>query len=106
MMRSLLLLVAGAALMSGCATTGANQQVASVGDSGVKKECRSIVATGSIMPKRYCMTSAQWQQIDEGNAASAKQGLDQMNRSGQSTRDGRALSQLAPHAGEAAALPG
>lgn len=32
-----------------------------------KKICRSVVPTGSIMAKRYCLTKAEWARINELN---------------------------------------
>lgn len=33
--------------------------------------CRSVARTGSIIPKRVCLTAAQWQAITDANSRSA-----------------------------------
>jgi hypothetical protein len=30
-----------------------------------RKICKNIVPTGSIMPKRFCLTKAEWKKLDE-----------------------------------------
>ena len=51
-----------------------------------KKICRSMVATGSVMAKRTCLTKAEWAKL---NASSEKQNehfRDQQSRGGTSLR--------------------
>lgn len=40
-----------------------------------KKICRTIIPTGSIMGKRFCLTKAEWQRLNEINADNAETGL-------------------------------
>ncbi len=44
-----------------------------------KKVCRYDGATGSMMRKRVCHTALEWKQIDEANAANARQMVNHNN---------------------------
>ena len=44
-----------------------------------KKICRTSTATGSIVPKRKCMTKAEWVRFDADNAQNAEKFRDRMN---------------------------
>ena len=41
-----------------------------------KKVCKTITPIGSIMGKRFCLTKAEWQQLNDINERNAEQGLN------------------------------
>ncbi|MDG2533125.1 hypothetical protein P6144_05660 [Sphingomonas sp. HITSZ_GF] len=65
MLRSMLLPIAGLMLVS--AQDAPVQQVAAAAATPEKKICRSIVPVGTILPKRYCLTKAEWKELETRN---------------------------------------
>jgi hypothetical protein len=63
-------MLAGAALVSSPALA---QDKAATGPE--KKICKMITPTGTIMGKRFCLTKAEWQQLNDINERNADQGL-------------------------------
>ena len=45
-----------------------------------KKICKTIVPTGSMMGKRFCLTKAEWRQFDEINERATDIMTGQMNK--------------------------
>ena len=60
--------------------TSAGQEQAAQGAAAPaqadRKICRMIVPTGSITAKRFCLTKAQWNEMNDLTEASAKAMLD------------------------------
>ena len=60
--------IAAACVLLGPAVIGhAADQGQSASPKDEKKVCRNVVPTGSIMPKRYCLTRSEWARINEIN---------------------------------------
>lgn len=53
-----------------------------------KKICKTITPTGTIMGKRFCLTKAEWQQLNDINDRNVDQGLNgrKLNISGLAER--------------------
>lgn len=65
MLRPMLLLpLCGLMLM---ANQAAPQQGAEGSAKAEKKICRSVVPVGTILPKRYCLTRAEWKELADRN---------------------------------------
>lgn len=54
---------AGALGLAGCASTGAGNS--KLADDGSKEVCRRVDEMGSNLPKRICMTKADWEVVDK-----------------------------------------
>jgi hypothetical protein len=64
-MRQLMLLpISGFLLL---ANQAAPQQVAATDAKPDKKVCRMVVPVGTILPKRYCLTRAEWKELADRN---------------------------------------
>lgn len=47
-----------------------------------RKICRAIIATGSVMTRRKCLTKAEWARLDSENAAQAENFRDRRDQAG------------------------
>lgn len=74
-----LVLVASIALASSTPAMAKEKGAEAAQVNPDKKVCRYDGATGSMMRKRICHTSAEWKQIDDANAANAREMVNRNN---------------------------
>lgn len=61
------------ALLSGATPQAADLKAA---DEADKKICKRIVPTGSMIPKRFCLTRTEWRSLNETTQKNASDTLD------------------------------
>lgn len=66
------IMIAGATL---AASPAIAQEKAAATPDPERKICKMITPTGTIMGKRFCLTKAEWQQLNDINARNVDQGL-------------------------------
>lgn len=65
---------------AGCASTSAEgSELASAGD---KEVCRRVDEMGSNLPKRICMSKAEWKVVDDATNEDARRFLDRAGSRG------------------------
>ena len=76
------LLVLASPALAQLAPTPAGTSTASAPAPAVneKKICRSDAGTGSLIPKRTCMTKAEWDAVDQHNRQNVDQTIDNARR--------------------------
>ena len=69
------------------ATTPSLAQDKTTAPAPEKKICRSITPTGSIMGKRFCLTSAEWKQLNSKTQADSDNFFSKRGNANRSPRE-------------------